>query len=92
MDWKEILLTKGFKAYRKKQAEEVAKAVYAELINPRPEYLKGLLDMGKKLMSLPSRLINDEKLDLELNKLLIEDSANLAVTLVREKMKGESDE
>ncbi len=92
MDWKETLLTNDFKAYRKKQAEEVARAVHAELINPNPDYLRGLLDMGKKLMSLPSRLINDEKLNLELNKLLNEDLTNLTITMVREQMKENENE
>lgn len=89
MDWKEVLLTDDFKAYRKKQVEEAVRLVDAELKNASPEYLKGLLDMAARIIKLPSRLIKDEKLDTELNKLTMEDLTDLAVGLVREKLKGE---
>ena len=90
MDWKEILLTNEFKEYRKRQIKEVARMVHAELKNtsPDPEYLKGLLDMAKRIIKLPSQLIKDEKLNLELDRLLMEDLTDLAIELVREKLKG----
>lgn len=86
MDWKETLLTNEFKAYRKKQAEEIARLVHAELKNANSDYLRGLLDMANRIIKLPSKLIKDEKLDMELNKLLTEDLTDLTISLVREKL------
>ena len=91
MDWKETLLTNEFKAYRKRQVKEIADMVHAELkkANANSDYLRGLLDMANKLIKLPSKLIKDEKLDAELNKLITEDLTDLTIELVREQLKGE---
>jgi len=90
MDWKEILLTNEFKAYRKRQVKEIARMVHAELKSePSPDYLKGLLDMARRIIKLPSILIKDEKLNQELDKLLTEDITDLTVEMVREQLKGE---
>ena len=86
MDWKEILLTNEFKAYRKQQTEEVARLVHIGLKDANPDYLRGLLDMARRLIKLPSKLIKDEKLNAELNKLLTEDLTDLTVNLVREQL------
>ena len=90
MDWKETLLTDDFRAYRKAQAKEVAKLIHVELKkNANSDYLNGLLDMANRLMKLPSKLIKDEKLNMELSKLLTEDLTDLTIELVRERLKGE---
>ena len=93
MDWKETLLTDDFKAYRKRQVEEIARSVHAEIKskNANPDYLRGLLDMANKIIKLPSKLIKDEKLNMELNRLLTEDLTDLTMYLVREQIpKGEN--
>ena len=86
MDWKETLLTNEFKAYRKRQVGEIARLIHAELKNASSDYLRGLLDMANKIIKLPSTLIKDEKLNLELNRLLTEDLTDLTINLVREQL------
>ena len=86
MDWKEFIFTNEFKEYRKRQTETIAKLVYAELINPNPDRLNGVLDMANKIIKLPSDLIKDEKLDHELHKLVTEDLTDLTIKIVREKL------
>ena len=89
MDWKETLLTREFKAYRKRQVKEIANMVHAELKNADPIYLKGLLDMAYRIMKLPSILINDEEVSAELDRLLTEDITDLTMEMVREQLKGD---
>jgi len=90
MDWKEALLTDDFKAFRKRQAKEIALIIGAEInADPDPKYFKGLLDMAKRIIRLPSQLIKDEKLNLELDRLLMEDLTNLTIEIVREQLKEE---
>ena len=87
MDWKEILFTPEFKEYRKRQTEEIARMVSAELKGDiKPDYLKGLFDMANKIIKLPSALIKDEKLRMELYKLTTEDLTDLTIKLVREQV------
>ncbi len=86
MDWKEIILTDEFKAYRGRQVEEIVRKVHAELKNVNSERLKGLLDMATCIIKLPSVLIKDEKLNTELNRVLAEDLTDLTVKLVREQI------
>lgn len=86
MDWKEILFTPEFKEYRKRQTEAIARMVHAELKKPNPDYLRGLLEMANKIIKLPSDLIKDEKLNMELYKLLMEDLTDLTIKLVREQV------
>ena len=87
MDWKEIIFTDEFKEYRKRQVEEIAIMVGAELnTTVNSDRLNGLLDMAKRIIKLPSILIKDEKQDLKLNKLLTEDLTDLTIKIVREKL------
>ena len=86
MDWKEIIFTPEFKAYRKQQTEVIARTVHAELKTANPDRLNGLLDMASKIIKLPSTLIKDEKLDQELNKLVTEDLTEISTKLVRERI------
>ena len=84
MDWKEIIFTPEFKEYRKRQTEEIARLVHAELKTVNSDRLNGMLDMAHKIIKLPSKLIADEKLDHELNRLTDEDLTDLTMKLVRE--------
>ncbi len=84
MDWKEIIFTPEFKEYRKRQTEVIARLVHAELKTVNPDRLSGMLDMAHKIIKLPSSLIQDEKLDPELNRLTDEDLTDLTIKLVRE--------
>ena len=86
MDWKEIIFSDEFKAYRKEQTEVIARTVNAELKTATSDRLNGLLDMASKIIRLPSTLIKDEKLELELNKLVTEDLTEITTKLVRERI------
>ncbi len=77
-DYKELIFSDDFKAYRKKQLAAVVKLIHNRLKDGiyqelQAAQLQGALQMAVKLIQLPSELIGDEKLKDELNKLIQED-------------------
>jgi hypothetical protein len=92
-DYKELIFSDDFKAYRRKQVlcvieqinELIRKGFYLDSMSGQE--LKGALDMARKLLILPQNLIKDEKLQGELNRLIEEDITDLSAYLVRESLK-----
>ena len=91
-DFKELIFSDDFKAYRKKQLAVVVNhihniikdGIYKEL---QASELRGALIMATKLLKLPSELIGDDKLKDELNKLIQEDLIGLTTHIVRENLR-----
>ena len=91
-DYKELIFSDDFKAYRKKQLEVVVKYVHNILKDGiyqefHAAELQGALKMATKLLKLPSELIGDNNLIDELNRLIQEDLISLTTYLVRENLK-----
>ena len=88
-DYKELIFSDDFKAYRKKQVEVIGDIVFAFIADSMagtqrdPIYLLGAMHMAKKLIHLPLELIGDDNLKPVLNKIIQEDLAGITAVLVR---------
>ena len=83
---KELLISQDFARYRKKQVEEVVNFIKAHIWskNLDPSYLKGAIEMGRKLIRLPENLVKDKEYELQLGRNIQEDLNQLVVEMTRE--------
>ena len=87
-DFKELIFSHEFKAYRKKQMLIVVEFINNEVRSGLSgkmniDRVQGALDMANRLLRLPSELVNDDKLALELDKMVQEDLVSISAYLVR---------
>lgn len=82
---KELLTSTDFKRYRKKQLEEIVKLVKGEIwcSNPDYAYIKGAIEMGRKMIRLPEELITDNAYKARLSQQVQEDLNRLVVEMTR---------
>lgn len=96
MEWAEFLLSDEFTAYRKRQAEAIAKTVHGVLTNfqePDAKWLKGALDMAIKLVRLPREIIQDDKkLGGRIGQMIEKDMADVSAFLVQRSFTSSDDE
>lgn len=86
MEWEEFLLSDEFAAYRRHQAEAIAKTVHAVLGNLQPrdfEWLKGAMDMAFKLVRIPLGLVPEKSNTSEqIGKQIEQDMADVTAYLI----------
>jgi len=93
--WNELFQTDEFRAYRRKQAEEIAGIIQSSVVqmtsgNERAAAeLKGQLSIISRMLRLPESLTGDEKVRSNLEAQLQEDVANITRFLIRESLAGE---
>jgi hypothetical protein len=92
-DYKELIFSSDFKAYRKRQLLIVVEFIHAEVkagLSGRAnlERLHGALEMASRFLRLPSELVNDDKLAGELDKMIQEDLVSISAYLVRTQLEG----
>ena len=87
MEWAEFILSDEFAAYRKKQAEVIAKTVHGMLCNFRETdgpRLAGVMDMAFKLVRLPQQLLPMQSSILEQVGIQIDqDMADVSAYLIK---------
>ena len=93
-DWKSLFMSDDFRAYRRNQAQVIAKQVQylartvANNGNPvQLARLEGVLTVMNSLLRLPESLTDDEKLQENLRVQLEEDIGNITQYLMREALR-----
>ena len=88
MSSKDLIFSEDFRKYRKAQIREVAEFVNENLYNKGLDHVAGAMEMARRIIRLPEKLINDKDLIDDLNRVVQEDLTQLSVEIVREKLSG----
>lgn len=89
MSHKDLIFSEDFKRYRKAQTREIAEFVHTNLYSKNLEYTSGAMEMARRLIRLPEKLVNDKDMIDDLNRVVQEDLTQLSIEIVREKFKGD---
>jgi hypothetical protein len=91
-DYNELFRSDEFRAYRRKQAEEIAGIIKHSVVQltsgneKSAQELKGQLGIINRMLRLPESLTGDVKLKTNLEAQLQEDIANITRFLIRESL------
>ena len=83
MSLKEFIFSDEFSIYRKSQVEAIVLVIKDSLLND-PASVKGQFEMARRILNVPSKLIDDEKVNVQLNSLLIADFQRVYEELARQ--------
>jgi len=87
LDWHEFLKTKEFEDYHKRMCQEIAGQIHSCIKNDtscEPEYLKGVMQIAKKMINLPLELTDDFELGDHINGIIQKNFASITTHLLRE--------
>ena len=82
---KDLLTSPDFKRYRKKQVEEIINFIKSNMWKDDTDYsyLKGSIEMARRIIRLPGELVQDKGIAAQLNQDIQADMNRVIVEMIR---------
>jgi len=83
MSLKEMIFSDEFSRYRREQISEIVTVITSNIKN-NPLAVKSQWEIARRILNVPSRLLNDPKLNSQINALLKKDFARVEVGIAKQ--------